>query len=164
MWERKLSRNILNIMVPEEARPIIKSIQLTRIIEWLTVPPPQFGADPIGGRDLFLMKALEDALQELDRKLGSNMQNWHYGQAAYKHALIEHPLSPAVNDEWKEKLNAGPLPRGGYSYTPSANAYGDNNTTGGSFKIIVDTQHWEKSIGINTPGQSGDPDSPFYKN
>jgi penicillin amidase len=28
----------------------------------------------------------------------------------------------------------------------------------------VDTGDWEKTLGINTPGQSGNPDSPFYKN
>jgi penicillin amidase len=56
------------------------------------------------------------------------------------------------------------VPRGGYSFTPAANAYGDNNTSGASFRIIVDTGDWEKTLGINTPGQSGNPSSPFYKN
>jgi len=28
----------------------------------------------------------------------------------------------------------------------------------------VDTEDWEKTIGINNPGQSGNPESPFYKN
>lgn len=164
MWERKLAEKILETMVPESARPIIKSLQLTRVIEWLTVPPPEFGSNAIESRDKILRIALQDALEELEKKLGKDMNNWQYGQPAYKHVLIEHPLSAAVNGEWKSRLNAGPLPRGGYSYTPSANAYGDNNTSGGSFKIIVDTEQWEKTLGINTPGQAGDPDSPFYKN
>lgn len=164
MWERELGQKILNLMVPEEARATIGSVPLTRMIEWLTVPPPVFGKNPTAGRDHFLMDALENAVAKLEIKLGPDMEDWYYGQPAYKHALIKHPLSDAVNEEWQEKLNAGPLPRGGYSYTPSANSYGDNNTTGGSFKLIVDTEHWEKALGINTPGQSGDPESPFYKN
>ena len=30
--------------------------------------------------------------------------------------------------------------------------------------MIVDTGDWDRSIGTNAPGQSGDPQSPFYKN
>ena len=56
------------------------------------------------------------------------------------------------------------MPRGGYSFTPSANSYGDNNTSGASFRILIDTKDWEGTRGINTPGQSGNPDSPYYKN
>ncbi|HCX75419.1 MAG TPA: hypothetical protein DHU93_08430, partial [Algoriphagus sp.] len=41
---------------------------------------------------------------------------------------------------------------------------GDNNTSGASFRILVDTENWERTLGINTPGQSGDPESSFYKN
>src|SRR5690606_15408710 len=139
-------------------------LPITRTVEWLVVPPPAFGTDPIKGRDIFLLKAMREAVEALEARLGESMEDWQYGQASYKHALIRHPLSPAVNEEWREKLNAGPLPRGGYSYSPSANSYGDNNTSGGSFKLIVDTEDWEHALGFNTPGQSGNPDSPFYKN
>ena len=38
-----------------------------------------------------------------------------------------------------------------------------NQTSGGSFKLIADTEDWDSSIGINTPGQSGDPASPHYR-
>jgi penicillin G amidase len=61
-------------------------------------------------------------------------------------------------------LEVGPLPRGGDGMTVSATGLGDNQTTGGSLKIIADTEAWENSVGINTPGQSGDPDSPHYRN
>ena len=35
--------------------------------------------------------------------------------------------------------------------------------SGGSFKIVADTEDWDNSVGLNTPGQSGDPDSPHYR-
>jgi penicillin amidase len=38
-----------------------------------------------------------------------------------------------------------------------------NQTGGGSFKIIVDTEDWDNSVGLNTPGQSGDVHSPHYR-
>ena len=34
---------------------------------------------------------------------------------------------------------------------------------GASFRIIADTGDWDRSVGTNTPGQSGDPDSPHYR-
>ena len=30
--------------------------------------------------------------------------------------------------------------------------------------MIVDTGNWDHSIGTNTPGQSGNPDHPHYRN
>ena len=42
--------------------------------------------------------------------------------------------------------------------------YGDTQTTGASFRIFVDTRDWDATLGMTTPGQSGDPDSPFYAN
>ena len=29
--------------------------------------------------------------------------------------------------------------------------------------IIADTSNWDNSVGLNNPGQSGDPDSPHYR-
>jgi penicillin amidase len=40
---------------------------------------------------------------------------------------------------------------------------GNPQTVGGSFKIIVDTADWDRSAGQNSPGQSGDPASPHYR-
>ena len=38
-----------------------------------------------------------------------------------------------------------------------------NQTSGGSFKFVADTEDWDNPIGINSPGQSGDPTSPHYR-
>lgn len=141
---------------------MVGALDMTKVLEWVkNGDKAVFGEN---GVDAFLADCMEDALRELEKKLGADMENWRYGQENYKHAVISHPLSPALSAEWREKLNVGPVPRGGYSFTPGANAYGDNNTTGASFKIIVDTGDWEKTMGINNPGQSGDPESKFYKN
>ena len=40
---------------------------------------------------------------------------------------------------------------------------GDNQTSGASFMIIADTANWDNSVGLSNPGQSGDPDSPHYR-
>ena len=58
----------------------------------------------------------------------------------------------------------GPLPRGGYPYVTAANGALDNQTSGASFRMVTDLSDWDLTKMTNTPGQSGDFDSPFYKN
>jgi penicillin amidase len=64
----------------------------------------------------------------------------------------------------QKKANMGPAPRGGNSYTVCATSSKNNQYKGASFRIIADTKDWDNSVGTNTPGQSGNPDSKFYKN
>jgi penicillin amidase len=62
----------------------------------------------------------------------------------------------------RAKLDVGPLPRAATA-TRSAPPAAPTIRLGGSLKIIADTEDWDKSVGLNTPGQSGDPDSPHYR-
>ncbi|RYZ31725.1 MAG: hypothetical protein EOP49_38555 [Sphingobacteriales bacterium] len=57
----------------------------------------------------------------------------------------------------------GPAPRGGYAETVNSTGNQMNQEYGASFRILVDTQDWDKTLGINNPGQSGDPASPHYR-
>ena len=59
--------------------------------------------------------------------------------------------------------DTGLSPSTTYSYTVTATGGGDNQLSGGSFKIIVDTEDWDRSVGLNNPGQSGDVNSPHYR-
>ena len=36
-------------------------------------------------------------------------------------------------------------------------------TGGASFRMVADVGNWDASVAINTPGQSGDPASPHYR-
>ena len=58
----------------------------------------------------------------------------------------------------------GPLARGGNGYTLGSTGSNYNQSSGASFRIIVNTGDWDSALGTNTPGQSGDPESPFYNN
>jgi len=69
-----------------------------------------------------------------------------------------------VHDSIRARLEVGPLPRGGSSYTLNATGTGDNQTAGASFRVVIDTFDWDRALATNTPGQSGDPSSPFYRN
>lgn len=162
-WESRLRRAVSDALVPAGA-PSGLGPSLQKVVETLVVPPGALGADPMRARDRILLGALADAVDDLTEKLGADMAGWRYGQADYKHAYLRHPLGTAVDAEMRARLEVGPAPRGGYGVTVNATGNGDNQTAGASFRIIVDTGDWDRSVGMNTPGQSGDPDSPFYRN
>ncbi len=161
MWQRRIQANLRELLVPKEARGFIGNLNMKLIIDWLLAPDGRFGADPIAGRNAVLAKSLNEAVAELTKRFGADMEKWKLG--AYHHALIRHPLDPAVKSEWQAKFNVGDEPRGGDSYTVTATGGGDNQTSGGSFKIVVDTEEWDNSIGLNNPGQSGDANNPHYR-
>jgi penicillin G amidase len=162
MWQRRLEANMRDLLVPKEAQEFV-TLAMKRIIDWLITPDGRFGADPVRGRNELLVRSFEEATAELARKLGPDVSRWQYGQEKYHHVLIHHPLSEAVLPELRFRLSVGPLPKGGDRYTVTATGDGDNQTTGPSFMIIADAANWDNSMGLNTPGQSGDPDSSHYR-
>ena len=162
-FERLLLDNIELLKVPEIAKSYV-SVGMKTAIDMLLAPDGDFGNDPIQGRDEFLLQTLSQGIQNLKQKLGPEFKDWVYGQEDYKHALIRHPLSPALNEELRDRLNVGPAPRGGNGFTLGNTGSGDNQTSGASFRIFVDTRDWDNTLGMNTPGQVGDPDSPLYDN
>ena len=159
-WERRLVANVGALMVPADVK---LSLSLKRIVDWLHAPGGDFGADPIVARDALLARSLQEAADELASSLGPDQREWRLGQPRYHHARIRHPLSAAVNDATRARLEAGPAARGGSATTLTATGNGDNQVAGGSFKIIVDTENWDAAVGLNTPGQSGNPDSAHYR-
>jgi penicillin G amidase len=163
-WEKKISENILPLLVPEKAKALYKSITLSRVIEWIITARPEFGSNPIDSRNQFLLSCLQQAVADLSKKLGPDSRNWIYGQAANHHVQIKHPLSNAVDATTRKKLELGPLPRGGYGSTPGMTGNTDNQTHGATFRMAVDATNWDLSMFTNAPGQSGNPDSPFYRN
>ena len=92
------------------------------------------------------------------------MEGWQYGQEKYKHVMIIHPLGEVVNKKFQDQLNTPLMNRGGRQHTPGSTSGSNNQTSGATFRIIVDVNDWDASVGTNSPGQSGDPESRFYKN
>ena len=165
MWQRRLFANTREVVVPAALRKGVGGNfgSTKRLIDWLQSPDGRFGANPTAGRDAIVAKSMDEAVAELTKRFGPDMSAWKYGQDTFHHALIRHPLSNAVNEATRAKLQVGPLPRGGDGTTVSATGNADNQTSGGSLKIIADAEDWDNSVGLNTPGQSGDPDSPHYR-
>lgn len=163
-WERELRERVSAMFIPEAARDYIGLLQIKPTIDRLLSPVGRFGTDPTAGRNRLLHEALAAAIDDLQQRFGNDMAAWQYGQEGYKHVHLRHPMSAAVNDELRASLEVGPAPRHGYSYTVSNTSYGDNQTSGASFRMLVDTEDFDRTLASNTPGQSGNPDSPFYDN
>lgn len=163
-WEDRLQKNILPLFVPANALDLVNSIPMDKVSDWILTARPEFGPNSIASRDAYLLAALKDALTDLNKKLGPDMKKWQLGQAANHHVLIKHPLSNAVDAATRKKLEVGPFPRGGYGSTPGMTGDGDNQTHGATFRIVVDTKDWDKTMFTSSPGQSGDPNSKFYAN
>ena len=163
-WEKQLKKDVSNLLIPSNARKHFSELPMKKVMDHLTLPDGKFGKNPLEGRDEILIKNLNSSIDELSKKLGEDMTHWQYGQLKFKHVLIKHPLSNAVNDEWKKKLEVGPAPRGGNSYTANAASNNDNQSHGATFRIIVDTGNWDHCLGTNAPGQSGNPNHKNYRN
>ncbi|MBW3553331.1 MAG: penicillin acylase family protein [Gemmatimonadetes bacterium] len=162
-WEDRLRENIERVVIPLEARDVIRGLALSRVIEALQAPDRRFGDDPAAARDALLLASLDEAVAELRQRLGADMDGWRYGQPDYKHVTIRHPMSGAVTPELRAKLDVGTLPRGGYGNTVNSTGGADNQSSGASFRIVATSEDWDLTMGTNAPGQSGDPDHPHYR-
>lgn len=163
-WEDRLKDNIKPLFVPEKGKDLVRSLPLSKVIDWILTARPEFGNNSVTARDEFILKALKDATSDLSSKLGSDMRKWQYGQAKNHHVHIKHPLSNAADPATRKKIELGPYPRSGYGSTPGMTGNGDNQTHGATFRIVVDTKDWDKSMFTNSPGQSGVPGNKFYDN
>lgn len=163
-WENQMFDMADERLIPEAGKKIVPNLQAKRILDWISAPDTRFGKGPIIDRDKFLSDAFKNAVADLEKNLGEDMAKWQYGQENNKHTYMEHALSDAVNEETKAKLDLGPMPRGGNSYTPGSTGGNLRQSSGASFRMIVNTGDWDAAIGTNGPGQSGNPDSSFYKN
>ena len=120
-----------------------------------------FGKTPATGRDHLLTESLTAARQQLSQLLGSDASTWAWGKLhniTFRHALD-------LQSGAKSLLDLGPLPRPGDEYTVNATGFEGRSwkqVSGASYREILDLGDWDRSVAVNTPGQSGQPASPHY--
>jgi penicillin G amidase len=91
-------------------------------------------------------KELKSAIAQLSAQQGADRTSWRWGRMhrrAFAHPFVAGFDLPAVE-------------RGGGAGTVAAD--------GASYREILDVSDWDKSIATNTPGQSAQPESPYYGN
>ncbi len=163
MFERKLEDNLRRLLVPSQADRYLPELSLRKSIAWLKQPDQRFGDDPAEGRNRLLRTSFDQAIEELTRRFGDDPVRWRYGQPDYKHVWLQHPLGSAVNEELRQRLNIGPLPRGGNGYTVNNTGRSDRQPTGATFRVVIDTADWDLALATNSPGQGGDPHDPHFQ-
>jgi penicillin amidase len=162
-WYRRLRNNLWSILVPEMNQNRMPRRPMKIMMDTLAHPDEKFGADPESGRDALIVKSLEQGIDDLEKRLGGDWDLWQYGQEKFHHIMLRHRMSRVVDDDLRTRLDIGPLPRGGDGSTVNMTGSGYNQRSGGSFRIIADCSDWDNSVGTNCPGQSGDLESPHYK-
>jgi len=155
-WERTIIKLFHEEFVPEEVNELL-SVQLYTIID-------QISKMEVNKKKSFLIETFIVSINDLKNKFGENIENWTYGQDEYKHIKVKHPLEDIVNDSIYKILSFKSYPRGGNGYTPNSTSSNLSQSSGASFRVIIDTKDWDNSLATNSPGQSGNPTSPFYRN
>ena len=155
-WQSQIYFEFINTYVPNSVKKYL-DIQIFRIIETISNMNES-------NRAKFLNKTFNASIDNLKDRYGEDSKNWVYGQDEYKHVKIYHPLENVVNDSIKGLVELKTYPRGGDGFTPGSTSSNLNQRSGGSFRVVINTKDWDKSFATNSPGQSGDPNSKFYKN
>lgn len=171
IWYRRhlrpmlLSAAVSGLVPPDDVQPAVRAIS----------PAEEVASDPrtdlellerIGRGELevpegALEGSLKDAMAEVTSLLGDDPSAWRWG--SLHRADLVHPAAPAL-DPVPGWARLGPLPRGGSGDTVSAAAYSADfvQRTGATFRIVMDVGAWDNSVAMNSPGQSGNPESPHY--
>ena len=152
-WMKKLPREFLDSQVREEARALVERyLQLPTLVQKLG----EIGAEE---RLRIMAGSLDEAFQELRSRLGADSSAWRWGAL---HTIgFRHPLSNSPAR--REAFDLKPVERGGDGFTPNATrGPGYSQSSGASYRHILDVGDWDRSVFTSTPGQSGQPGSPHY--
>jgi penicillin amidase len=154
LWLRRLTaRFIETLPVPPEAREVLDRRMNHRHIFNL------LAKEPAAKRHGLLLRTLQEAAQEAERTLGEETESWRWG--ALHGIRLRHPL--ALDAERRKLFDLPPVERGGDSNTVNnTGGSGFRQTSGASYRQILDLADWDRSVATSVPGQSGQPGSPHY--
>jgi penicillin amidase len=164
-WTGKhLGPAVVGKAAPEGARALIGGGDLAAVMDLLEAPDAALGPDPAATRDAILIASLEAAVAEVASRLGPDPSTWAWGRL--HQAQFTHLLAPLAAKGDAAGLSVGPAPMAGTALSPLAASWRADDfrvTSGASFRMVLDVGDWDSSRFINTPGQSGDIDSPHAR-
>ena len=162
-WVAELEDAVSAKVIPAEAAKVAGKLSVPRILKELSDPQASvFGANPEAARDALLIATLRTAEEKLTAKLGPDSKNWAWGKL--HHAVFIHAVSGVVPGA-KSLFDRGPVSRPGENTTVDATYFGGpsfDELGGASYREIFDLSDWDNGVGVNVPGQSGQPGSPHY--
>jgi len=165
IWTGKhLGPAVVDRAAPEKVRGLIGGGDQAAVMELLDAPGSALGPDPDGARRALLLESLGAAAREAEARMGPDPGSWSWGRL--HQAEFTHVLAPLAEGRDREGLSVGPAPMAGTSLSPLAASWRAEDfrvTSGASFRMVLDVGNWDASRFINTPGQSGDVDSPHAR-
>lgn len=165
VWVSKhLGPTLVAAGTPAAARTLVGNGGVTPLFDLLEHPDASLGIDPEAARDAVLLRSIGSAVAEVRKALGDDQAGWTWGKL--HHAQFDHVLAPLADPSTRAQMRVGPLEIGGGSNIPHATSYRPSDfglVAGASFRMVLDVGNWDASRTINTPGQSGDPFSPHYR-
>lgn len=163
-FSRHLGEAFKEAVLSKAAADAFQHLDPRVLLDTLEHPETRFQGNAAEQRDHILLTSLATAYQEMTNLQGADSSLWKWGKLHFN--LAEHPASPIFDEQTRAKMNVGPIPKHGGRYTVNASAYAasDFHQTGGpSARLIIDVGNWDNSKAVNHPGESGDPDSPHYR-
>ncbi len=163
-WTRHLGIAVKDALLPHNAALLIRGTDLDLLLEQMEKPGPALGSDPVARRNQLLEKSLAAAWADLQKLAGPDPAAWRWDRL--HHTLFAHPLGAATDAATRARLDVGPFPKAGGGDTVNLSSHdpADFRQIGGpSFRVVIDVGDWDNSRAMNTPGQSGDPASPHYR-
>ena len=156
---RHLAASAVKAIMPEAARRNFGRTSIGNILPVLE-DGKLLGPDSAALRAEILLGSLGLAFAETARLLGPDPATWRWGAL---HRADFQPVLPIAGRDAERRV--GPVPIGGSGSTPMAMGTGPDFrvVSGASVRVVMDVGAWDNSMAINTPGQSGDPSSPHYR-
>ena len=165
VWIAKhLGRATVARAVPQPARAAVGNGDLAAVMALLENPDASLGADPAKARSEILTSSLHAAYDEVAQRLGPDPKSWAWGKL--HQARFDHALTPLAAPADREAMSSGTLPMSGTTLSPLAASWRPADyrvISGASFRMVLDVGAWDNSLAVNTPGQSGSPGSPHFR-
>jgi penicillin amidase len=154
-FSRHLNQMVMEKKLKLEDLSDIGTLHNNRVVQFFTAMSTR-------DRQRIAEQSLEAAITELRDLLGENHKTWQW--ASLHSIKFRHPLYDQVSSELQGRIEMPRVSRGGSGDTPNSTRYRRDFSivSGGSWRMVLDVGNWDNAYMTNTPGQSGNADSPHY--
>jgi penicillin amidase len=117
-------------------------------------------------RDEVLVRSFQEGYAATVAALGKDRSQWKWG-VLHKATFVSNPLGASGIGPIESLVNRGPVPTGGSTECVNNNMWYASNGNFSvrlipSMRMIVDLGDFDKSVAVNSTGNSGHPGSPGY--
>ncbi len=154
IWSAELQNALIERSVPAAARKLVRGLETADLMDAFVKEVPS------AAKSELLNTTLAKAAGKMKSLQGPDASQWAWGKL---HVLrLRHGLDALLP---VSLVDPGAVERPGDGHTVNATAYRPGSyeqVAGASYREVMDLSDWDRSVAINTPGQSGQPGSKHY--